>query len=318
MAGEKRFSYDPEQIADDLFAIPLPLNDGSPVNAYVAIGDDGVYLIDGGLGTERCQLALERGLAMLGFAASDIRGLLITHGHNDHVGAAHAVLANGGEVVSHRVEAVDGRRQSFDESWLVRHGLPEDRLSDARWRPIDWPMPTRTVEDQERLRWGHLNLEVLWCPGHTRGLVCLLERERRLLFTTDHVMRRAPAPISQRQDTDEDPLGDYLASVRKLPGLPVDTVLPGHGRPFHGLNQRLEHIEADFAGQLSRVRAHLEHGPAMAYEVLALDGLRDRRPVAERYALAQVVSRLRHLEAIGDVSRHESADGYIRYALNQD
>jgi glyoxylase-like metal-dependent hydrolase (beta-lactamase superfamily II) len=148
--------------------------------------------------------------------------------------------------------------------------------------------------------------------------VCLLEPERRVLFTTDHVMRRAPAPISQRQDTDEDPLGDYLGSVAKLKRLPVDTVLPGHGRPFHGLEHRLEHIEADFAGQLGRVRTHLQRGPAMAYEVLALEGLRDRRPVAERYALAQVVSRLRHLEAIGDVSRHESADGCIRYALNRD
>ena len=315
--AEKRFSYEPERLADDLFGIPLPLYDGSPVNSYVSIGSDGVYLIDGGLGTEHCQATLHAGLAKLGYAPADIKGLIVTHGHNDHVGAAETVLENGGQLLAHRIEASEGRRQAFDDSWLVRHGLPSDRVNDRPWRPIEWPMPTRTLEDRERLQWGGLELEVLWCPGHTRGLICLLEPKRRLLFTTDHVMRRAPAPISLRQSSDEDPLGDYLRSVAKLKGLPVDTVLPGHGRPFGHLDARLSHIESDIAHQLESIRGRLAGGPAMAYEVLHVDGLRDRRPtVADRYALAQVVSRLEHLERRGDLRRIDTAQGCIEYALN--
>jgi len=49
--------------------------------------------------------------------------------------------------------------------------------------------------------------------------------------------------------------------------------------------------------------------------VLGVDGLRDRRRIAERYALAQIVSRLRHLECLGEVRRLETADGCIRYSL---
>lgn len=315
--ADKRFSYEPERIADDLYAIPLPLHDGSPVNAYVCLSSDGVYLIDGGLDNEACQAKLYAGLSKLGYAARDIKGLIVTHGHHDHVGAATTVLDNGGELLAHRIEANAGRRQAFDDRWLVRHGLPAERINERPWHAIEWPMPTRTLEDHEQLRWGNLELEVLWCPGHTRGLICLLERKRKLLFTTDHVMRRAPAPISLRQSSDEDPLGDYLDSVEKLKNLPVDTVLPGHGRPFHHLNQRLEHIETDIAHQLDSVRKRLAMGPASAYDVLHVDGLRDRRPtVADRYALAQVVSRLEHLERIGDVQRIEADRGCIRYALS--
>jgi glyoxylase-like metal-dependent hydrolase (beta-lactamase superfamily II) len=310
----KRFSYEPERLADDLHCIPLPLFDGSPVNTFVAQGDDGLWLIDGGLGTAECQATLARGLESLGFTLADVRGVLITHGHSDHIGAAQAVAANGGAILAHRLESSQGRRLAFDEPWLERNGLPTVARSDPWSRRQDWPPPTRLLEDGERLRWGNLDLEVVWCPGHTPGLVCLFEPNRRLLFTTDHVMRRAPAPVSVRSDTANDPLGDYLRSVRKLAPLPVETVLPGHGRPFGGLARRLAHIESEIEDQLQLVRGKLSGGAATAYQLLSVHGLRDHRPVAERYALSLVLARLKHLECLGQVARLDQPNG-ITYAL---
>jgi glyoxylase-like metal-dependent hydrolase (beta-lactamase superfamily II) len=309
----KQFSYEPERLADDLFAIPLPLYDGSPVNAYVALSDQGLWLIDGGLGAEFCQSTLRTGLAQLGHSMGDVRGLLITHGHTDHVGAADAVLANRGTVLAHRVEATEGRTLTFDQPWLQRNGLPSE-VGPERWRDFAWPEPTRLLEDGERLRWGNLDLEVVWCPGHTPGLVCLFEPIRRLLFTTDHVMRRAPAPISLRSPTAADPLRDYLASVRKLMPLKVETVLPGHGRPFHGLHQRLVNIEAEIHEQLAQIVHRLGAGPASAYDLLTLRALQDRRPIAGRYALSLVLARLRFLQCQGKVDQVET-DHTIHYKL---
>lgn len=316
MPAVKQFSFAPEQIHDDLYAIPLPIWDGSPVNSYVAVGPDGLYLIDGGLGTEHCQATLADGLEQLGYGMTDLKGLIVTHGHGDHVGAADTVIANGGQVLTHRIEATEGRELEFDSRWLVKHGMPEDLVINDRWREIPWPDPTGFVEDGQALRWGNLDLEVVWCPGHTPGLICLLERDRRVLFTTDHVMRRAPSPISHRHDSAFDPLGQYLASVAKLRDLPVDTVLPGHGRPFGDLNGRLSEIERDFTAQLARIRAKLSEGPASAYEILMrVQGVGDRREVALRYALSQVLSRLQHLVAVGDARRIQMDDGTIEFAL---
>lgn len=315
MAVPKKFSYEPERIADDLYAIPLPLYDGSPVNAYVAIGDDGLWLIDGGLNTEECQAILRAGIQSLGFDLDrNVKGLLVTHGHNDHVGAADAVLQSGGELLAHRLETREGRHFGFDGAWLERHGLPQDARADG-WRPFVWPEPTRLLEDADQLRWGKLNIEVVWCPGHTPGLVCLYEPNRRLLFTTDHVMRRAPAPVAVRNDTAENPLADYLGSITKLKQLNVHTVLPGHGRPFHHLRERLEQIEHDIQHQLQTILERLQRGPASAYELVQeVSALRDRRPMADRYQVSLVLARLRFLEHRGKLDQIETA-GTIKYAL---
>lgn len=317
MAVLKKFSYDPERIADDLYAIPLPLYDGSPVNAYVAIGDDGLWLIDGGLNTEECQTKLRAGIRSLGFELDrDVKGLLITHGHNDHVGAADAVLRAGGDLLAHHLETTEGRHFGFDGAWLERHGLPQDARVDS-WRPFVWPEPTRLLEDADQLQWGKLNIQVVWCPGHTPGLVCLYEPIRRLLFTTDHVMRRAPAPVAVRNDTAEDPLADYLGSIAKLKELNVHTVLPGHGRPFHHLRERLDQIERDIQHQLQTIVERLQRGPASAYELVQeLNTLRDRRPMADRYQISLVLARLRFLEHRGKLDQIET-EASIKYALSE-
>ena len=162
--------------------------------------------------------------------------------------------------------------------------------------------------------WGSLDLEVVWCPGHTPGLVCLFEPTRGLLFTTDHVMRRAPAPVSVRHAHHDNPLGDYLASVDKLRTKAVQTVLPGHGRPFPHLRQRLDQIHAEIQHQLDVIVDHLRRGPATAYELLTESALRDRRPIATRYEVSIVLARVRLLERVGRVLSIETPDR-ISYAL---
>ncbi len=314
LSGHKQFSYAPERVSDDLYAIPLPLYDGSPVNAYVALGDDGLWLIDGGLGTEHCQAVLRAGISALGYDFErDVRGMVVTHGHMDHVGAAQVVVDRGGQLLTHRLETSEGRNVGFDLAWLQRNGLPADGRTD-QWREINWPKPTRVVDDGDCLRWGNLELEVVWCPGHTPGLICLYEATRKWLFTTDHVMRRAPAPVSVRNTGHDDPLRDYLGSVARLKALHVETVLPGHGRPFHHLRQRLEHIELEIQQQLDSILEHLRKGPATAFDLLTLSALRDRRPIATRYEVSLVLARLRYLERLDRLHRIET-EATIQYAL---
>jgi glyoxylase-like metal-dependent hydrolase (beta-lactamase superfamily II) len=69
------------------------------VNWYVVETDDGLTLVDAGLPKYREQL--DHVLKLIRRQRSDIRALLLTHGHIDHVGMADVLAAEGAEVHLH-------------------------------------------------------------------------------------------------------------------------------------------------------------------------------------------------------------------------
>lgn len=78
---------------------------------------------------------------------------------------------------------------------------------------------------------GDRQLTVLHMPGHSRGSICLHDRENKLLFTGDVVYDGAMIdwlPYSH--------VSDYISSCERLVGLvdseQVDQVLPGHYNTF--------------------------------------------------------------------------------------
>jgi hydroxyacylglutathione hydrolase len=99
----------------------------------------------------------------------------------------------------------------------------------------------------ERLQVGPHLLEVIPTPGHTRGDICLYERQNRILFSGDTVFPSTPSE-NILADADKQ-LGDrtqLVASLARLVPYPVDFLLPGHGVPAfsdgdaHVLNAYIE------------------------------------------------------------------------------
>src|SRR5680860_1270937 len=77
-------------------------------------------------------------------------------------------------------------------------------------------------------------------PGHTPGHCCFFDATTGSLFTGDHVFPRIMANATYRPQSPPNPMQDYLASLDRLDGLPVEKVLPGHQEPFVGLGERLD------------------------------------------------------------------------------
>ena len=83
-----------EQLGQDLWSLPVPIPDNPLryVSVYAFGTGEGLVLIDAGWGAEESWRALRDGLESIGAGVADVRGVLVTHMHFDHVGLAGRVL----------------------------------------------------------------------------------------------------------------------------------------------------------------------------------------------------------------------------------
>ncbi len=175
----------------------------------------------------------ERILHLLRGEGLELKLVINTHGHFDHVGANRFLVeATGAELCLH----------SADRALLLRAA---DHAARYGLRAVDSPEPRRLLADGDRLQVGELTLEVLHTPGHTPGGVCLYTPGH--LFSGDTLF----AGSVGRTDLPGGDMATLIAGIRnRLWSLPEETqVHPGHGpdttlgrektgNPYAGLGAR--------------------------------------------------------------------------------
>ncbi|MEU1199704.1 MBL fold metallo-hydrolase [Streptomyces sp. NPDC005813] len=138
-------------------------------------------------------------LEAIGRRIEDVRWILLTHGHIDHVGGAHALWELTGrraQVVIHEADApmLRSRRAHVDEYLAGRGrylGGPEGaaRVTAAAQAVISGEMePSLLVKGGETLSLGGgVTVSVHSLPGHTPGSVAYVVDGRRSVFVGDAV-----------------------------------------------------------------------------------------------------------------------------------
>jgi hydroxyacylglutathione hydrolase len=206
---------------------PIPLKFLFGVNSYLLKTESGYFLIDTGITKTRDQL--EKTLVDAGCQPGDLRLILITHGHMDHVGSAVYLRDKyGAKIAMHRgdlrmVETGDmfvdmkrGVMMGFIGSLMMGFGLATDKFT-----------PDVYLEDNQSLNEYGLDATVIHTPGHSAGSTSILTAEGDLfcgdLFNND----KKPQKASIIQDAEM-----LDSSVEKIRAIETSTVYPGHGKPF--------------------------------------------------------------------------------------
>lgn len=320
-----------EEVRPGLWSVPLP-NATSGIRyvlCYVLVHSDGVTLVDPGWRDRDSWDALTDGLARIGRTVADVRSIVVTHFHPDHLGLADLVAEkSGAEVLMHRsdvrgipegpggVAEVVARTDPF----LRRHGLPADEIEQFRDNPegvramAELRQPQGFVADGEFLDVPDWRIQAVHTPGHTPGHLCFYLPELRLLLTGDHLLPRITPNVSAFPNSGDDPLGAYLGSLRKTAEFAVDEVLPAHEYRFAGMTDRVDAVlhhhderEAELCGILDKAKQ-----PLTASQVSRL--LTWSRPFEQiavpmrQSALAETLAHLVYLEGSGKVTRVESDD----------
>jgi hydroxyacylglutathione hydrolase len=189
-------------------------------NSYVSARDRAV-LIDPGAEPEALLEALsETGLPLA--------GVILSHGHIDHVGALPELWEELGPfpIAIHPADAASLGPGSLalHRGTLARLGA-ESLLSAFLSR--DCPAPSYAMRSGQVpfAPW----LLALETPGHSPGSVCLYDAEEGIIYSGDTLFRDGLG----RTDLEGGDAEAILASIRKvLFALPKETeVLPGHGAP---------------------------------------------------------------------------------------
>ena len=240
--------------------IPFPIQS---VNMYF-IEDSIPTLIDAGFHSDEGLRVVEHALEEKGVRLSDIKRILLTHGHLDHVGLAGKIQESGrADVFIHprdrdkciwNIETYAEKKKAPFLRFFKEGGLPETIIEtiadqmDTRFKsyfPGDFEV--MDLHEDDHIGFDDFDLEVIPCPGHTRGSVCFFDRKNGRFFSGDHLLEKITSNPVVELETGENGTGykslsHYLESLSLTENLDIKEVLPGHGSPFHEYRKRIGEI----------------------------------------------------------------------------
>ena len=296
-----------------LVHLPLPMKP-TIVNVYLVDGGSEWALIDTGMNTAESVEAFRAALDLVGCAPDRIGKIICTHHHPDHFGTSgpYKELCHA-EVFLHPLEAervafyLPQPRSPATVAFFEKHGIPFDRFVNIPsagefWKGKYLPVPPdHALADGDRIRVGEREIEVVWTPGHSPGHCVMYFRREKVLVVGDHLLPKITPHVGIMRDTAGDPLGDFIASLRKVAELDVDTVLPAHGAVYrdhrHRVAQLVEFHDYRMQSMLDIIRGR----PATAYEVaLEAFGLTSDSPFQQQFpATFETLAHLEHMRVEG-------------------
>lgn len=320
-----------KELAPGIFWVRMPLPfQLDHINLWLLRDGSGWTIVDTGFASDSVRAAWRQLLAQLD---APVTRLIVTHFHPDHIGLATWLMEQTGAALSMTTgefltahlawQEIGGHGTRFIVDQFRQHGLDEDRLArfaaqGAGYRAVIPGLP----DHYHRLKAGDAvavdgrQWRVIIGQGHSPEHMSLYCAELGVLISGDMLLPKISTNISVIAATpDANPLAWYLDSLDEMAReIPAETlVLPSHGRPFVGVQERVDALHEHHAERLQVVENSCDQAPKSAGELLDVMFDRALDTHQTRFAMGEVIAHLNCLEQAGRLSRSIDADGVIRH-----
>ena len=224
----------PTQITDELYCIGIS---GAP--AHMLTTSDGIVLIDAGC--PQTFEVLRLNMELLGFDIRDVRHIVHTHAHSDHVGATKQIVAVSGAKTYISEPDADAARGKNDLCW-------NGALNKEYFNAIE---PDVIIKDGDVLKFGDTEIRCVYTPGHTVGTISLF-------FNVHHNGKEYLAGMFggaghntltpeylERTGIDESVRYVYLKSIDRIIDEPVEVHIGNH-HADNSHTSKMERKTADY------------------------------------------------------------------------
>lgn len=233
-----------QRITDDIFRLTQGLG---AVNFYLLRTPGGFVVIDTALNA-RVVDALARALATLNATLGDVRHILITHEHLDHIGGLPALQGRTAAVtVTHTAAApaVRGEAAPRGPDPETLSGMTRFMAARINQHPLPPSVVDRTVSDGDDLEDVAPGLRVVALPGHADGQVGYYHEPSGTLFGGDVVMNWPFVGVSFPLRAASPDWDAVHVSIQRVRSLDPARLLVGHGGVFVGdVATKLAKLEA--------------------------------------------------------------------------
>jgi metallo-beta-lactamase class B len=238
------------------------------LSSVLVVGNRGAVLIDGGLSQSAALIAAN--VRKLGFRLEDIRVIVSSHAHYDHVGGIAALQRASGATV---MASPDGKR-------ALEGGQPTDDDPQVGFGPASTGFPAvrevQALSDRQAVRVGDVTLTAHFTPGHTPGGTswswrsCEGDNCRDVVYADSLTAISAPGFRYSDGPVAGGRIERFRSSIARITELPCDILLAPHPG-FLNMDGKLEARR-----QAPQPNPFIDAGACAAYAARALKALDER------------------------------------------
>ena len=251
---------------------------GPGTNTYLVGTGRERLLLDPGEGRESYLPVLMAGMRAAG--CERVTGIVLTHGHPDHIGGVRSVLDALG-----RMPVWKFPHEAFDRGY-------ED-------------LEMRALADGDVVETEGATLRALHTPGHAPDHLCFLMEEENALFSGDNVLGVGTTIIPSVSGD----LGQYMASLARLLEEAPSVIYPAHGPRIEDARGKIREYIAHRHAREAQILAELRKGPRDPITMVRVI-YADYPENLHAPACQSVSQHLMKLEGEGRVSRRAGPDAH--------